>query len=325
MKKSLIIIAAVLVAAAVVSCANKRAAVKDNIQWAVLDTVTAGRPADVFFIAPTVYFGSAEAPMMSLDDEETKVKFVGATRMEQGIYDDSCRFFAPFYRMASLWAYTQSAAVNDSLHAIAYKDVREAFETYLQLYNNQRPSVIAGFSQGAQHGIQLLKDFGETLQDRLVVCYAIGWRLTKDDVAQCPWLKPAKGETDLGCVVAISTEAPEITNSAIVPEGTWTYSINPLSWTSTTEYAPKELNHGACFTDYTGAITKEINQLTGAYIDSLRGTLKVPDVSPKDYPPGIDMLFKPGEYHVYDYQFFYRNLEENVQKRVGAFRSPHLK
>lgn len=63
---------------------------------------------------------------------------------------------------------------------------------------------------------------------------------------------------------------------------------------------------------------EEIPELTGAYIDGERGALKVPDVSPEDYPPGLS-IFSEGIYHLYDYQFFYRNLEENVGVRLEAY------
>ena len=80
------------------------------------------------------------------------------------------------------------------------------------------------------------------------------------------------------------------------------------------------LNLGACFTDYSGAVETEIPALTGAYIDETRGALKVPDVSPEDYPAGLS-IFTDGIYHLYDYQFFYRNLQENVQARTAAWLS----
>jgi hypothetical protein len=44
----------------------------------------------------------------------------------------------------------------------------------------------------------------------------------------------------------------------------------------------------------------------------------VTDVSPEDYPAVID-IFPDGAYHIYDYQFFFRNLQENVQHRVELY------
>ena len=55
----------------------------------------------------------------------------------------------------------------------------------------------------------------------------------------------------------------------------------------------------------------------------MRGSLKVPDVSPADYPPGLS-LFSEGVYHLYDYQFFYRSLQENVAVRLNAYLRAHV-
>ncbi len=58
--------------------------------------------------------------------------------------------------------------------------------------------------------------------------------------------------------------------------------------------------------------------LCGCYIDKARGVLKVTDIDQADYPPVIDM-FPDGAYHIYDYQFFYRALEKNVETRVNKY------
>ena len=68
--------------------------------------------------------------------------------------------------------------------------------------------------------------------------------------------------------------------------------------------------------DYSGTIIEEIPCLTGAYIDPERGTLKVTDVPSEEYSSA---LFGDGVYHLYDYQFFFRNLEENVIARTEAW------
>jgi hypothetical protein len=97
-------------------------------------------------------------------------------------------------------------------------------------------------------------------------------------------------------------------------------AINPLNWRTDWKEADKSLNKGACFVDVSGNIVKEIPHLTGAYIDMKRGALKAPDVSPEAYPSGLS-IFPQGVYHIYDYQFFYRNLQENVAARIEAYFS----
>jgi hypothetical protein len=285
--------------------------------WSYLELDTTQKDADVFFICPTVYGG---ADNLSLSDTETMESFLGAINMEKGIYDDNARFFAPKYQQVGLEVYTLEEAEQDPYFDIAYGDVEAAFTYYMEHYNDGRPVILAGFSQGADLAIRLVKNCFDTQerQAQLVACYAIGWRLTQEEVDTYPQLQAAQGETDTGVVIAFNSEDPQVTDSLMIPQGTKTLAINPLNWKTDGTVAEKEENLGACFTDYTGEILQEIPQLTGAYLDDTRGALKVTDVSPETYPPGLD-LFDEGVYHLYDYQFFYRNLEQNVQDRIAAF------
>lgn len=292
----------------------------DAANWAYLETEDTQKAADVFFICPSVYGGSGDACNMSLSDAHTKESFVGAINMEKGIYDADSRFFAPYYRQIGLNVYEMPEADREPYLETAYADVRDAFLYYMENYNEGRPIILAGFSQGADMCLRLMKDLfdDETLADQLVACYAIGWRITQEDLDVYPHLKVASGENDTGVIVSFNSEAEDINDSLMIPEGTKTYAINPLNWKTDSTPADKSLNQGACFTDYSGEITSEIPELTGAYIDETRGALKVPDVSPEDYPAGLS-IFTDGIYHLYDYQFFYRNLQENVQTRIDAF------
>lgn len=290
--------------------------------WAYFEDEKTDTKADVFFVCPTVYLGDEDGFNMSLSDEETKSNFLGAINMEKGIYDAESRFFAPYYRQIGLNVYEMNSDQQDTYLDIAYDDVKAAFEYYMENENDGRPIVLAGFSQGADMCIRLLKDCfkDEDTNKLLVACYAIGWRITDQELKDNPHLKCAAGERDTGVIVSFNSEAETINDSLMIPSGTKTNAINPLNWKTDGTVADKSLNKGACFTDYDGNITKEIPSLTGAYIDSTRGSLKVTDVNPEDYPAGLD-IFEDGIYHLYDYQFFYRNLQENVAVRIDAYLS----
>ncbi len=278
------------------------------------------KPADVFFICPTVYFGTDTSFNMDLNDEHTKKGFLGAINMEKGIYDEEARFFAPYYRQVGLNVYNMKRG--ETYFAIAYSDVKDAFLYYLKNENSDRPFILAGFSQGADMCLRLLKDCfaEEKIKSLLVACYAIGWRVTREEIKKCPQLTFAKGAKDTGVIISFNSEEPFIDNSVFIPKKIKTLCINPLNW-SRKRAADKSMNLGACFTDYTGTIKKEIPCLTGAYIDKKRGALKITDVTPEEYP-GI--LFKDGIYHLYDYQFFYRNLQENVRDRIEAYIAKNM-
>ena len=290
--------------------------------WAYAETEEPSKTADVFFICPTVYSGSEASENMPIDDEESKESFLGATNMEKGIYDECARFFAPYYRQAGLSVYEMPAEERGDFLLLAYEDVKDAFEYYMDEYNDGQPIILAGFSQGADMCIRLLKDCFDDpdINDLLVACYAIGWSITEEEIGEYPHLKFASGEDDTGVIISFNSEAENIDDSLTIPKGTKTLAINPLNWKTDSTYADKSLNLGACFTDYDGNITEEIPQLTGAYIDKTRGALKVTDVSPEDYHAGLS-IFEDGIYHLYDYQFFYRNLQENVQTRIDAYMS----
>lgn len=278
------------------------------------------KPADLFIVCPTVDLGTGGNKNMSLADNEAKKNFYGALNMERGIYEQHCRMYAPYYRQAVLADYDLPANEAEPYFNLAYKDVRAAFVYYMQHENNGRPFVLAGFSQGAEMCLRLLKEFGneDFVKNNMVACYAIGWRFTPQEAEKYPYIQPAKYADDLGKVIIFNSEAPEVTSSAIVPEGVKSFAINPLTWSCGSQKAPKTLNAGACFTDYSGAVVREVPQLTGCYIDSVRGTLKVTDVDKKEFVPGLP-LFSEGVYHIYDYQFFYRNLQQNVNLRIKTF------
>lgn len=291
----------------------------DSSNWAYW-RVGEGKAADLFIICPTVDLGTGGNKNMSLADNEAKKNFYGALNMERGIYEQHCRMYAPYYRQAVLADYDLPANEAEPYFNLAYKDVRAAFVYYMQHENNGRPFVLAGFSQGAEMCLRLLKEFGneDFVKNNMVACYAIGWRFTPQEAAEYTYIQPAKGADDLGKVIIFNSEAPEVTSSAIVPEGVKTFAINPLTWSCGSHKAPKTLNAGACFTDYSGAVVREVPQLTGCYIDSVRGILKVTDVDKKEFVPGLP-LFSEGVYHIYDYQFFYRNLQQNVNLRIKTF------
>lgn len=245
------------------------------------------KAADLFIVCPTVDLGTDGHTNMSLTDENIKGNFTGALNMQRGIYEKNCRMYAPYYRQATLADYTLPRQDAAAYFDLAYSDVRAAFLYYMHHENNGRPFVLSGFSQGAEMCLRLLKEFGNTdfVKNNMVACYAIGWRFTPQEAEKYPYIQPAKCADDLGKVIIFNSEAPEVTSSAIVPEGVKTFAINPL---------------------------------TGCYIDSVRGTLKVTDVDKKEFVPGLP-LFNEGVYHIYDYQFFYRNLQQNVGLRINTF------
>lgn len=287
--------------------------------WAYLG-IGEEKEADVFLVCPTI--DMKEETNMSLEDEENIASFLGALNMERGIYEEATTLYAPYYQQAAMMAYDLDQETREAILEAAYQDVSNAFAYYLAHYNQGRPIVLAGFSQGADMCYRLMMEYFDEpkLQDQLVATYAIGWPLTQEMVDQYPQLKAAQEETDTGVIITFECEDESIDDTFILPAGIQTLSINPLNWKTDSTPASKEENEGACFTDYEGNILEEDVALCGAYLAPERGSLKVTDIVMSDFPAGIPNL-PEGSYHLYDYQFFYRNLQENVQKRLDAYLS----
>ena len=292
------------------------------------------KPVDVFLVAPTV--DTQDEYNMSLSDEKMKQHTVGALNMQRGIYEDSARLFAPCYRQASMKAYSLPEEELQPYLDLAYGDVSNAFAWYLAHENKGRPIILAGFSQGAYMCFRLLEDYfgegmdlksydasvdwGDSLMNQLVAAYVPGWSCTQEMTEQYPQLRPATGPDDFGVVISFDCEAPEVTDTYVNPVGQKALSINPLNWKTDSTPADKSENLGACFMGYDGSIKQEVKGLCGCYIDPERGAIKVTDIDSADYPNKVPAL-PEGSYHVYDYQFFYRNLQQNVQTRVEAYFS----
>ena len=320
MKKLFAIVVTLCLIAGVLCACSQTSDVVDysnSENWAYY-AVGEDKAADLFLICPTVDMGKDGEYNMSMEDEETKESFVGALNMERGIYEGSATMYAPFYRQMTFPVYSMSDEEMKPYFEIAYRDVAAAFEYYFENLNNDRPLILAGFSQGSQLLLQLLEDYFDDpkYSDKLVAAYCIGWRVTEADIARYPHLRMAECEDDIGVIVSFNSEAVGIEDSIMVPKGTKTLGINPLNWKTDSTLADKSLNKGACFTKYSGEIKKEIPELTGAYLDEVRGTLIVTNIEPSEYS---NSLFPDGVYHLYDYQFFYRNLQENVAVRLERF------
>ncbi len=299
--------------------ANSNSTYNDRFQWAYFREGD-NKEVDVFMVAPTV--DVKEELLMDVDDTENRERFRGALDMQKDIFSDRARIYAPYYCQLSLNGYELIGSDRDMFLSIAYSDVAEAFRYYLRFENKGRPFILAGFSQGADMCYRLMENFmeDEEVRSKLVATYAIGWTMDEETAAKYPYLNFAQSADDTGVIVSFECEAPELNASMICSANQKMMSINPLNWRTDNTIAKKDLNKGACFMkENSNEIEKEVPGICGCYLDPTRGTLKVTDIKAADYPAGIKLL-PEGSYHIYDYQFFFRNLQENVGTRIDAYK-----
>lgn len=271
--------------------------------------------ADVFFVHPTTYFwrGSwnanvANARLNRYTDRST-------IRKQASMFNASARIYAPRYRQATLYSFFDSTAAGNSRQALelAYSDVRTAFRYYLDHYNQGRPIIIAGHSQGTDHTTRLLHEFFDHdpgLRRRLVAAYLIGFKVKANEYQT---IRPCRDSLETGCFVTYNSVAtghdfPPFRHFAVT---------NPLTWTMDTLLAPARLNRGGV-----GQRFRRIDpQVTDAKIHD--GLLWITPPRPGGYPRFI----LPGElvlrhsFHIADYSLFYLNLRQNVRTRVRAWQA----
>ncbi len=205
--------------------------------------------ADVFFVHPTTYTGQptdsfqwnanlANAALNKKVDERP-IKF------QASVFNGSCRVYAPRYRQAHYYCFlTPNAADRQAAHDIAYADVRAAFAYYLKNYNQGRPIVIAGHSQGTIHAQRLLREFFENqpLQKQLVCAYLIGMPVPTDSL---PTLSPCADSSSTGCFISWRTFERGHIPSWQPANPTHLVCQNPLSWQLDTFYTHKLQHQGA--------------------------------------------------------------------------------
>ncbi len=267
--------------------------------------------ADVFFLHPTTYTRKLKmkTPNAGIDNRLINAKTDYSTILYQSsVFNQHSRVFAPRYRQAHIkMFFAKNKEKADAAFAIAYKDLKTAFEYYLQHWNKGRPIIIASHSQGSMLAEKLLKEFFEDnpLKDQLVIAYVPGWPVPKDYFSS---LKMCADSLQTGCICSWRT-----LRNGFVPwfhknEKGNSFVTNPLTWTTGNEYAPKELNKGSVLSKF----NKIYKHTTDAQISNGFLYVKKPT-----FP--WSFLYFSRNYHVGDINLFYINIRENVQQRIHAF------
>ena len=144
-------------------------------------------PVDVFFIYPTLLTDKDNTRWNAdIFDSKTRSYVLGSSvKYQASAWFATGDVYVPYYRQAHLRVFRESFWKNGGKEAyeMAYNDVKEAFITYMKVYNNDRPIIIAGHSQGSGHAKRLLQEFfdDKPLKNKLVAAYLIGTKITSDD------------------------------------------------------------------------------------------------------------------------------------------------
>jgi hypothetical protein len=311
-----------------------RASGVDAVPPGLTEVPAADRPADVFFIHPTTYFGAAANARF---DEPG----AAGTRLEQGVlrfqasaFNGCCRIYVPRYRQAALAAFLKEK--EDTVHRtaafeLAYGDVRRAFDYYMAEENHGRPFILASHSQGSLHAMRLLQEriAAEPLRTQLVAAYIIGYALPEEiESGAVPVCRAAHATScilDWNTVAAVGGEDRRGAERLIWLAGRYQplsgrrrVCVNPLTWVLDGD-ADASLNLGALPAVAPGeALRPGVPQLTGARCDAGLLRVSIPWAERRGF---ANLLTFFGSYHILDYNLFYTNIRVNAAERVAAYRA----
>jgi hypothetical protein len=165
-------------------------------------------PIDCFYVYPTVSTEPTPNSDMIPGPGEKGVVVHQVARLAS-----KCRIYAPMYRqvtLAALRAYMAGKPVAAS-RALAYDDVRDAWNEYLAHDNHGRGVVLIGHSQGTRVLIQLVKEEidGKPIQKRIVSVILGGTVLQvpvgKDVGGDFKSIPLCRSTAQVGCVIAFAS------------------------------------------------------------------------------------------------------------------------
>ena len=303
----------------------------DEEHWLSLPEIT--KDVDAFYIYSTSYIESSfeeGAPNFApLDNPEMIMRASGEYITNASVFEESCNVFVPWYRQMGIKyaaeVQKETGSLDAGLASLPYTDIKAALDYFFEKCNNGRPFIIAAHSQGSALLKYVLKTYFKEHQDyykRMVAAYPIGFSITKDDLEQYPYLKFAEGESDAGVIISYNTEGPknveENANNKVVLPGA--ISINPLNWKRDETYAPASENKGSVVleTDGTTPVLKTVDLGVDAQVNLARGVIVTNTTAPVTNMPEF---FGPASFHENDYSFFYKNLQENVAKRIATYKN----
>lgn len=263
---------------------------------------------DVFYIYPTLLVKEKDTNWnYPISNEKHRTDVIeSAVKFQASAWANAGKLYVPFYRQAHLRSYHNLEDGGREALLLAYSDIKEAFEYYLEHNNNGNAIILAGHSQGATHISLLLKDFfdGKPLQNKLIAAYLPGIGLEED---QYECIDLMKHKDSIGGFVSWNTfkkkyDTPQYRNWY---EGK--ASINPVTW-DTTSVANQEEHKGFLFSN--GKLYEQSFETHlidgGIWITTPR--------FPYRY-----MSFTMSNYHIGDVNLFWEDIRLNARNRTMKY------
>lgn len=162
---------------------------------------------DCFYVYPTVSTEPRDNANLAVQPVETAVAVAQASRFSQ-----DCQVWAPMYRQRTESSLAKGLGNDPTADAVAYASVLAGWKDYLAHFNDGRPIVFIGHSQGAAMLIRLLRtqiDPNPDLRKRMVSAIILGGnvqvRVGKDVGGSFQHIPGCRSDEQTGCVIAYSS------------------------------------------------------------------------------------------------------------------------
>lgn len=292
-------------AAALAACSPKGETIPeepdyaDTTQWYVADRDAA---VDVFYIVSTecddYCIDGRTYHYADTRNDSIRALLYGEMVGVDQLLAGELNYYSPYYRQVTMETYTGDSLV-DARMPVAYGDVRKAFDYYLEHYNNGRPFILAGFSQGAMAVVDLLNEMADSTYSQLVAAYVIGYKVTDTNAH----IRPAKDSADLGVTICYNSVKDNSCAVPILSDGNLV-AINPVSWS--TDATPATL------------IDPRYGDTLTVTLDTTSLLLHIDGYTRNDYM--LPLIGCEGNYHCLEISLFSDVLRRNIALRAKSLR-----
>ena len=325
-KKTLLLFIALFISLTLVACGDdsksepKATDYSKSEHWLSLPAVV-DKEVDVFYLYPTAWqkVNTTDPNICEIDNPSMLIGSAAAFARQATAFETVGNIYAPYYRQADMSPVEREKVIG----GIPTTDAVAAFDYYIKHYNNGRPFILAGHSQGSNVLNNLLAGYmkeNPEVYARMVAAYVVGYSVTDEYLAKNPHLKFAEGPDDTGVIISYNTQAPDVvagTNPVVSPGG---LVINPITWTRDETLATTAEGLGSFMPDPVTKVFSQVPQYADAKIDKTNGVL-ICSTADENALYSLSGALGKGVYHSFDYPFYYYNLRENAANRTNKFLS----
>jgi hypothetical protein len=229
-----------------------------------------------------------------------------AIRFQASAWVECGRMFVPYYRQAHIRSYRNLENGGREALLFAYSDIKAAFQYYLDHFNNGKPIILAGHSQGSTHLTLLLKDFfdGKDLQNQLVAAYLPGIGLKKNEFGTIPLMT---SPNQIGGFISWNTFKRKVNKEKFEMWYKGKAVVNPVTWNSD-KVADRKKHKGFLFSN-----NKIYSQSFSTHVIDGAIWISTPHF------PYRSMAWTMDDYHIGDINLFWEDVKLNSKQRLNEY------